>query len=129
MINEGKHSIINAERNSFGKSTAKISNTEKIINFHKIERGRSSIYQRLAYLNLVSFMIEVIILGILIWSKSEGNIFNLEKFKSPLALNNKLKDAAWVTVFSLKAIFAYLPLINEQKDFEEIVIDKIRFSF
>ena len=110
---------------SFAIENEKIKNPDKYIDFKKIEMGRSSIYQRFAYLNLVSYMIEVAILGILIWSKSEGNIFNLDKFNSPLALNNKLKDAAWVTVFSLKAIFAYLPLLNEQRDFEEIVIDKI----
>mmetsp|Transcript_28968 Transcript_28968/g.33068 ORF Transcript_28968/g.33068 Transcript_28968/m.33068 type:complete len:178 (+) Transcript_28968:18-551(+) len=100
-----------------------------LINMQEIAIERKIQFERLAYLNIASYMVEVIILSIIIWLKSEGNIFHLEKFDSPLALNNNLKNAAWTTVFILKAVFAWMPLLIDHDDFEDILIDKIKYSF
>lgn len=99
------------------------------INFQEIAVNRRQTMERLALLNLASYLIEIATLSIIIWSGAQGNIFNSQQYNSPLALNNKLKNVAWVAVFLLKGVFAFLPLLNTESEFDDIVIDKIKYSY
>lgn len=103
--------------------------SDKFINFTEIETNVQDKVQILSLINLAAYMLELTVLGIIIWMNLEGNIFALDNLQTPLLLNPNLKDAMWVTVFLLKGAFVFLPLINSQESFNEIVIIKIGYSF
>ena len=101
----------------------------KYINFAEIQGSRQSKVENLALLNLASYMFELSVLATLILADLEGNIFQLEKLETALLLNARLKNTMWVSVFLLKGVFVFLPLINAQESFNEIVIIRIKYSF
>ena len=118
--------LTSADRRQFGGShheSFDLMNTEDI----KIKRkGRVKF---LSFLNLITYIVLIIILSVCVVLRTKGHVFERENSKSPLALNDNLKNAAWIIVLVLKGIFALLPFIAKSDELEEIIYDKIKLSY
>jgi hypothetical protein len=69
-----------------------------LINFTEIAVKRENQVQNLILLNVTSYMLMMISISVIILSGAQGSIFDLQNFHSPLAINENLKNAGWISV-------------------------------